>query len=236
MNKNGNKNKQCLGLRDNKISNNKLSGILNKEINLEKIRKSKYYSPKKKFITNKKRTIKINSYSSSHDNKNEPNLLGLKNKNDKKCNFKNDLKINNIFNNSLAKNNKCANSISKDKINRLNISKSKINKKGINIHYSFFMNDFTNKYNRNLYLFNRTSDSLNKPNSLTKNNSTSKKLNSLNKANINNIKISKNLNSKNSNNQVNNIRRINITNKIKPKDIKEYYSIKTLTTPYNIYN
>ena len=48
MNKNGNKNKQCLGLRDNKISNNKLSGILNKEINLEKIRKSKYSSPKKK--------------------------------------------------------------------------------------------------------------------------------------------------------------------------------------------
>ena len=46
MNKNGNKNKQCLGLRDNKISNNKLSGILNKEINLEKIRKSKYSSPK----------------------------------------------------------------------------------------------------------------------------------------------------------------------------------------------
>ena len=233
MNKDGNKNKISLGIKDNKISKNKLSGILNKAYNLESIKKSKYNSPNKKPIMNKKRTIKINSYSSSHENKKEPNIIGLKSKNEKKYQFKINFKNNNIFNSSHLKHNTCVSSISKGKINKKNISKNN-NKKGINSNYSFFVNDLTKKYNRNLHLFNGTSDSLNKTNSLNKNNSTNKKLNSLKKININNI--NKHLNNKINSAHINNIRRINLANKKKPKDIKQYYSIHTLSTPYNIYN
>jgi len=234
MNKDGNKNKISLGLKDFKISKNKYSGTLNKAINLESIKKSKYTSPNKKTIINKKRTVKINSYSSSNDNRKEPNYVGLKMKNVKNYKFKINLKTSNIYNNSRLKNNININSISKGKLDKLNISKNN-NKNGINIHCSFFLNDLSTKYNRNLYLFNRTSDSLNKANSQNKNNSTNKKSNSLNKEN-NKIKINKNLKNKICNNHINNIRLINIVNKNKPKDIRQYYSINTLTTPYNIYN
>ena len=233
MNKDGNKNKFSLGIKDFKISKNKVSGILNKPINTESIKKSKHNSPNKKSIINKKRTVKINSYSSSHENKKEPNLVGLKSKNEKKYSFKIEFKNNSIFNSSRLKHNTCVSSISKGKINKTNISKNK-NKKGINIHYSFIINNLSNKYNRNLHLFNGTSDSLNKTRSQNKNNSINKKLSSMNKINTNNI--NNNLNNKINNNHINNIRRINITNKNKPKDVKQYYSINTLSIPYNIYN
>ena len=227
--------------KENKITKNKCSGILSKGINLENIRKSKYISPNLKPEVNKKRTVKINSYSSSHDNKKEPNMAGLKISNDIKFKFKYYIGNKKILNNSQTKNNnnnKSINSISKGKINNLNISK-KNSKKTNNYHYSFFLHDISNKYKRNLNLFNETFESLTKTNSINKNNSPNKKIHSRNSRNIvtmNNVNLNKNINKKISDNHINNIRRINFTKKNKPKEIKQYFSKNTLSTPYNIYN
>ena len=240
MNKEIKKNKNSLKKKDIKITKNKFSGVFFKAFNIENNRKSKQISPNKKIEVNKKRTVKINSYSTSHDNKKESNMAGLKISSDIKNKFKFNIGYKNILNNSQAKNNnnKCINSLPKGKNNNLNISK-KISKKQINCHYSFFLHDISNKYKRNLNLFNGTIDSLTKTNSINKSNSANKKIHSRNNretVNINNANPKKIVNKKISENQINNIRRINITKKNKHKEIGHYYSKNTLSIPFNIYN
>ena len=114
MNKEIKKNKNSLKKKDIKNTKNKFSGIFFKGFNLENIRKSKQISPNKKEV-NKKRTVKINSYSTSHDNKKEGNMAGLKISNDIKNKFKFNIGCKNILNNSQTKtnNNKCISSLSK---------------------------------------------------------------------------------------------------------------------------
>jgi len=239
MNKEIKKNNNSLKKKDIKNTKNKFSGIFFKGFNLENNRKSKQISPNKKEV-NKKRTVKINSYSTSHDNKKEANMAGLKISNDIKNKFKFNIGYKNILNNSQTKtnNNKCISSLSKLKKNNLNVSK-KISKKSNNCHYSFFLHDISNKYKRNINLFNGTFDTLTKANSIKKSSSANKKIHSRNNRetiNIKNANPKKIVNKKFSENQVNNIRRINITKKTKPKEIVQYYSKNTLPTPYNIYN
>ncbi len=113
---------------------------------------------------------------------------------------------------------------------KLNDAKKHKNNKIINIHNSFFLNDLSNKYKKNLHLFNDTS--ITKKNSTSKNNSVNKAKNSTCNINTNNIKANKNTNIKNKINNINNIKRINIKNK--PKPLKNYYSKNCLNSTYNM--
>ena len=226
-NKNAGKNKLKCNKKDSLNLQKKFPGIFNKEINMVNKRKSKYSSKIRISSKDNEKNMKINSYSSSHDNKKEAYIANLKHKigmpNKFKYNF--DIKKKNINDNSIIKTIKYSNtkskeknknkstSKSKEKINNINISKN--NNKKYNSHYSFFLNDFSNKYKRNLNSFNVNSDSLINTYSITKTNSTNKTLNSKNILNIGKNKSKKN---ENKNNNINNIKRIIITNENKLKE------------------
>ena len=159
MNKEIDKNKLSIAAKD--TNNSKV--VINKQNNLENIKKSKYGSPNKKYTIFTKRIIRINSFSSSHNNKNYS--LGAKALKKKYLNSRLNMEnkksnINNLFH----KNNKCSSSISKGKKNNINTSKiSKNNSKNaINNERSPFQKDLTKKYKRNSNIFNISLDSLNK--------------------------------------------------------------------------
>ena len=114
-NKDPNRNKINTKLKNIQNSKNKLTSVLDKASNLEKERQSKSKSSQKKNLIKKRRTIKINSYSSSHDDNTNSNFKKFKNR----INKQNKLKFNiinqkNSKNNSTEKNNKCYSSISKE--------------------------------------------------------------------------------------------------------------------------
>ena len=110
MNKEIDKTKLSIAAKD--TNNSKV--VINKQNNLENIKKSKYGSPNKKYTIFTKRIIRINSFSSSHNNKNYS--LGAKALKKKYLNSRLNMEnkksnINNLFH----KNNKCSSSISKGK-------------------------------------------------------------------------------------------------------------------------
>ena len=129
---------------------------------------------------------KINTKKSKEKKENQINLH--LNKDNKRMNIKNiNINTNKIIN---ARYN--TNSFSKGK---LNDAKKHKNNKIINIHNSFFLNDLSNKYKKNLHLFNDTF--ITKKNSTSKNNSVNKAKNSKSNINTNNIKANKNTNIQN---------------------------------------
>ena len=236
MDKNIKKNKIFLKKKNLQNSKNDISIKIRHSMNFENSRKPKDKSQNKNHLINKKRVIKINSYSSSHDNKKKENLSRFKNKLEKKNKTKISLNSKKkVINNSLSIINKFTKSISKEKTNNLKTLKNN-SKKIVNYHYSYFLHDFSEKYKKNLNSFNNgTSLSNIKNNSSTKTNSANKTKNIKINSNINNSKNKNNGNIKNIHN-INNINRINIINKNKNKEIKNYYSINTFCFPYNISN
>ena len=228
MNKEIDKNKPSIAAKD--TNNSKV--VINKQNNLENIKKSKYGSPNKKYTIFTKRIIRINSFSSSHNNKNYS--LGAKALKKKILNSRLNMEnkksnINNLFH----KNNKCSSSISKGKKNNINTSKiSKNNSKNaINNERSPFQKDLTKKYKRNSNIFNISLDSLNKTKLTNKTNYINSKNIKTNSQNI--LKNLKKEIKNNNRNNINNIKGINMIEK-NNKEIKQFYSINTLSTPYNM--
>ena len=196
-------------------------------------------SPSKKAKLLGKRNNKTNSCSSSIQNKTEIITTRLKEKKEKKDISKNkeynieNKKLNNYLHRTKYIS-KSKHSLSKNtNNNNLNISKNN-SKKLINYHYSFFINESSNKYKRNLASFNN-SDSFNNSNL------NNKTINyTLNKFMTKKNNLSKNITKKNSINSISNLAKKNKPNKyknnIKNQSFKKYYSNNTISSPYNMHD
>ena len=193
-------------------------------------------SPLKKPKLLGKRNNKTNSCSSSNQNKTEIITTRLKEKKEisknKEYNIENK-KLNNYLHRTKYIS-KSKNSLSKNTNNNNNLNISKNNsKKLINYHYSFFINESSNKYKRNIASFNN-SDSFNSSN--LNNKTINYTLNKFMKKKNN---LSKNITKKNSINSISNLikkNKVNKYNNAKNQSFKKYYSINTISSPYNMHD
>lgn len=154
--------RMCVKIKNNPNQKNKFSTNSTRGNIFSHGEPEELKSPSKKAKLLGKRNNKTNSCSSSIQNKTEIITTRLKEKKDisknKEYNIENK-KLNNYLHRTKYIS-KSKHSLSKNtNNNNLNISKNN-SKKLINYHYSFFINESSNKYKRNLASFNN-SDSFN---------------------------------------------------------------------------
>ena len=239
MMKDKKKQRVCVKIKNNLNQKNKFSTNSTRGNIFSHAEPEELKSPSKKTKLLGKRNNKTNSCSSSNQNKTEIITTRLKEKKEKKEISKNkeynieNKKLNNYLHRTKYIS-KSKHSLSKNtNNNNLNISKNN-SKKLINYHYSFFINESSNKYKRNLASFNN-SDSFN--NSNLNNKTINYTLNKFMKKKNN---LSKNITKKNSINSINNLIKKNKANKyknnIKNQSFKKYYSNNTISSPYNMHD